>query len=144
MLSLPLAKQLKQAGLSWSPSKNDFFVVPDRGLDDIVFVISDMTVMLEMISGQLAMTFHGAVEWALDYVMVTELVWLPTERQLRQALEQRLLGQSQPTVVLLSTADGYCCEIQFEDKTLSFEAFGAGDAYGLALLHVLEHQQATA
>ncbi len=139
MISLSLAQQLKAAGLVWTPAKNDFFAAPDRGLDEHTFVLSDMTVMLAMLHGQLAITFHGAVEWALDHVLVAELVWLPTEAQLREQLEQRLAGESQPAIVFYSTTDGYRCEIQFGGSSRSFEAFGASDTYGLALLHVLQH-----
>jgi hypothetical protein len=142
MLSLTLAQELKAAGLSWTPAKNDFFGIPDRGLDDMVFVISDMTVYVQKLRGQLAITFHGAVEWALDHIMVAEVVWLPTETQLRELLEQHLLSEPEPNLILTSTSDGYCCEIQFREETLTFEAFGASEAYGLALLHVLENEHA--
>jgi hypothetical protein len=140
MLSLALAQKLKVSGLSWQVTKNDFFAAPDRGLDDKVFVISDMTVMVETLSGQLAVTFHGAVEWALDHVEVAELVWLPREEQLREQLEQHLIGEPEPTLVLVSTADGYRCEIRYQGDFLAFDAFGAGEAYGLALLHLLQGQ----
>lgn len=139
MISLTLARQLRAAGLAWKPSKNDFFAIPDREMDDMRFVLTDMTVMLELIRGELAVTFHGAIEWALDHVMVAELVWIPTEAQLREMLEQRLVGEPQPAVTFYSTADGYRCDIKFGGQEHSFEAFGAGDAYGLALLHVLEN-----
>lgn len=140
MLSLSLAKKLKAAGLQWDPAKNDFFAIPDRGFDDKAFVISDMTVLVEKLWGQLSVHFHGATEWALDHVMVTELVWLPSESQLRNLLEQHLLGEPEPPVILTSTADGYRCEIQFRGGALTFEAFGASETYGLALLHVLENE----
>ncbi|MBN1991571.1 MAG: pilus assembly protein CpaE [Anaerolineae bacterium] len=139
MLSITLAQKLKAAGLAWTPAKKDFFAIPDRGLDEMIFVISDMTVFVETLKGQLAVTFHGAVEWALDYIMVGELVWLPTEAQLRELLEQRLIGEPEPRLTLNSTADGYCCTIQFHGDRPAFEAFGASEAYGLALLHVLEN-----
>jgi hypothetical protein len=139
VLSLTLAQKLKTAGLPWMPAKNDFFAIPDRDLDDVVFVISDMTVSVRKVKGQLAVHFHGAVEWALDYILVAELVWLPTEGQLRELLEQHLLGEPEPALKLVSTADGYCCEIQFRGQGLTFEAFGASEAYGLALLRVLEN-----
>lgn len=139
MLSLTLAQELKAAGLNWTPAKNDFFAIPDRELDEGVYVISDMTVLVEPVNGQLAVTFHGAVEWALDHVFVTDLIWLPTETQLRELLEQRLLGEIEPALQLTSTADGYWCEIRFQGERLLFEAFGASEAYGAALLHVLKH-----
>jgi hypothetical protein len=138
VLSLTLAQQLKAAGLTWTPAKNDFFAVPDRQLDDVIFVISDMTVMVEKLGGQLAVTFHGAVEWALDHIMVAELVWLPTETQLRELLEQHLVGEPQPALTLVSTPHGYRCEIQFGGQVFAFEAFGVSEAYGAALLHILQ------
>lgn len=140
MLSLTLAKELKAAGLVWTPAQNDFFAVPDRGLDENVFVISDMTVLVELVKGQLAVTFHGTAEWALDHVLIADLVWLPTETQLRELLEQRLLGESEPVLQLTSTEDGYGCEINWRGERLLFEAFGAAEAYAKALLHIL-HQK---
>ncbi len=140
MLSLTLAQRLKAAGLDWTPTKNDFFAIPDRGLDDKVFVINDMTVLLATIGGRLSVTFHGTVEWALDHVIVAELVWLPTETQLRSRLEQHLLGEPEPLLVLMSTPDGYRCQVHFQGRELVFEAFGVCEVYGLALLYVLENQ----
>ena len=139
MISQNLAQRLKEGGLSWTPAKNDFFVVPDRGLDDMIFVINDMAILVEKLWGHLSVTFHGTPEWALDHVMVTELVWLPTETQLRDRLEERLVGEPQPNLTLVSASDGYICEIKFAGQQLTFEAFGANDAYGQALLHILEH-----
>ncbi len=139
MISLSVAQQLKEAGLEWTPAKNDFFAIPDRGFDDTIFVISDMTVYVAKIGGQLAVHFHGALEWALDHIMVAELVWLPTETQLRELLEQRLVGQPEPALMLVSTADGYRCEIKFQGEMLDFEAFGVSETYGMALLHVLKN-----
>jgi hypothetical protein len=138
MLSLTTAQRLKAAGLTWTPAKNDFFMVPDRGFDEVVFVISDMTVLIELLKGQLAVTFHGTVEWALDHMLIAELVWLPTEAQLRELLEQRLLGEPAPALRLTSTPDGYWCEIRFREQVLLFEAFGASEAYATALLYILE------
>jgi hypothetical protein len=140
MLSLTLAQELKAAGLAWTPTKNDFFAIPERGLDEGVYVISDMTVLVERVNGHLAVTFHGTVEWALDHVFVADLVWLPSERQLRELLEQRLVGEVEPVFQLTSTADGYWCEIHFQGERVLFEAFGATEAYGTALLYVLRQQ----
>ena len=138
MISLSLAYQLKTAGLTWTPAHNDFFQVPGRGLDDTRFVISDMAILVEKLHGQLAVTFHGTPEWALDHIVVSELVWCPTETQVRQILERHLISETQPALQLLSQTDGYQCRIKFNDTPLSFDAFGASDAYGLALLHILQ------
>ncbi|MCB0169916.1 MAG: pilus assembly protein CpaE [Anaerolineae bacterium] len=140
MLSINLAQQLKVSGLEWQLQKNDFFHIPDRGFDDTVFVVTDMTVLVEKLHGNLAITFHGTVEWALDHVLVTELVWLPSESQLREELEKHLIGETEPSLVLISTADGYRCEIRFKGEFLAFEAFGVSDVYATALLYVLQNK----
>jgi hypothetical protein len=137
MLSLSIARQLKEAGLRWTPALHDFFAIPDRGFDDEVFVISNMFANVEWLRGHLAVTFQGSAEWALDHIMVAELVWLPTEAQLREELEKRLVAERHPGLKLTSTPGGYTCEIQFRNQGLRFEASGAGEAYAAALLHVL-------
>jgi hypothetical protein len=137
MLSLSTARQLKEAGLPWTPTLHDFFAIPDRGFDDEVFVISNMFANVEWLRGHLAVTFLGSAEWALNHIMVTELVWLPTEAQLREELEKRIVVERHPGLKLISTPDGYACEIQFQNQWLRFEAFGAGEAYAAALLYVL-------
>ena len=137
MLSLSTARKLKEAGLSWEPALHDFFAVPDRGFDETVFVISDVFANVEWLRGYLSVTFQGGVEWALDYVMVADLVWIPTETQLRQELHQR-----QPALQLTSTPDGCACEIQIKDRRLRFEAADGSEAYAAALLHMLARENA--
>lgn len=137
MLSVSVAQELQQAGLTWTPSVLDCFAIPMPGFEDQVFVINNMTIMAETIRGRLAITFHGTVEWALDHVWVGEAVWLPREDQLRELLEERLLGEGQPVLTFRTTQFGYRCEIRFQGHTLHFEAFGASETYAAALLHVL-------
>jgi len=137
MLSLSLARQLKEAGLAWIPAEHDFFAIPDRGLEEKVFVISDMTVYLELLQGRRVATFHGTPEWALDYMLTGDLVWLPTEGQLREELMRRLPAEGGPILKLVGALGGYRCEVSFRDQSLSFEANGANEAYAAGLLHVL-------
>ena len=86
MLSVDLAKRLRDAGLAWKPSPGDRFVLPDREMDDDVFVLSDMTIELhDMPNGQV-IGFNGTTEWALDGVQKDEALWLPREDQLRALL----------------------------------------------------------
>src|SRR5512146_2882759 len=92
MISLALAQDLKEAGLSWEPAMHDFFAIPERGMDNRVFVISDIQSTVENLLGSPVVAFQGASEWALDYLVTSEAVWLPTESQLRQALEEILLS----------------------------------------------------
>ncbi|MCL4265617.1 MAG: pilus assembly protein CpaE [Anaerolineae bacterium] len=136
MISVALAKQLKEAGLVWQTAVNDFFAIPDRGLDDKVFVISDMMVTMELVQGWPALTFHGTAEWAADHLLTHEAIWLPTEGQLREALE-KLLPENEPDFSLTRRVDGYDCEIGQGERPLIFSADTAVDAYALTLLHLL-------
>jgi hypothetical protein len=138
MLSLDFARRLKAAGLAWTPTLHDFFTIPDRGMDDRVFVISDVSVDVELLKGQSIVTFNGTSEWAMDYEMMSEVVWMPTEEQLRAALEQRLAPGSRPTLKLIHATESYWCEIEFRDQSLAFRGTGASEAYAEALLHILE------
>jgi hypothetical protein len=138
MLSLSTAKQLKETGLIWTPALHDFFAIPERGFDDKVFVISDVFVNVEPLRGHLSATFQGSVEWALDHVVVEELVWLPTEEQLRDELEGRLTPEPRPEFRMISSPDGYVCEFCVRDQHMRFEATSASEAYAAALLYMLE------
>lgn len=139
MITLETARTLKKAGLRWMPKQGDRFAIPDRGLNDHVFVVSRMNATVQLLQGHPAITFQGAYEWALDYIWLNEVIWLPHEAQLRTALAARLVGGSdgQPTLRLTGTPGGYVCEILFRGTYLTFEAEEAGEAYAEALLHVM-------
>jgi hypothetical protein len=140
MLHLSMARRLKAAGLGWAPALHDFFGIPDRGLDDRVFVINDMSVDVELLKGRSIVAFNGTSEWSLDYEMTTELVWLPTEAQLRETLEHRLRAELQPALSLVSALDTHQCMIRFQGQSLTFDATDASEAYAAALLHILEQE----
>lgn len=137
MLALSLAKQLKDAGLQWQPQLHDAFVIPDRGLDERPFVITEVMAYIEQLWGSPMVTFHGTAEWALDYVLQTEAVWIPSESQLRELIVQRVDNLS-----LVCTPDGYECRFKLEGQPYSYAASDACDAYGSALLQVLWQQAA--
>lgn len=132
MLSLALAKQLKKAGLDWAPQLLDVFVVPDRGLDDTPFVLTDVMAYVELFRGSPMVTFHGTAEWALDFVLQSEALWLPSEAQLHQ-----LLRGHGASFTLSTVPAGYRCEIARGGEKIAFDAADAADAYGAALLHLL-------
>ncbi len=72
--------------MPWTPRAGDRFVVPDREMDDQVFVVSDMVVEVhELPSGPL-LRFNGTTEWALDSIGQHEVLWLPREGQLRELI----------------------------------------------------------
>ena len=138
MISLSTALRLKAAGLTWVPGLLDFFAIPDRQMDDRVFVISDMLVTIDLMQGMQVVSFQGASEWALDSLVTTDAVWMPSESQIRQALEAALLTTGFPTLRLISAVNGYRCELTLEKQALVFEAKDASEAYAAALLFLLE------
>ena len=103
MISVDLAVRLKAAGLAWSPRSGDRFHLPDRDLDDTVFVLSEMTIETADLPTGRVVKFNGTTEWALDSIEETEVVWLPHEGQLRE-----LLGEA--FVRLEPVGDGFAVE----------------------------------
>lgn len=132
MLSTQIAKDLRASGLMWKPKLFDFFHIPDRDLDDQQFVIADLSVDIQRLAdGMAAITFNGAVEWSLDYILTHDVVWVPTEAQLRDLLGKRLVS--------LENADGgYRVTITTTGGPRSFTATTAEDAYGSAILWRLQ------
>lgn len=131
MISVGLATRLRSAGLSWKPDCGDRFHIPDRSLDDETFLISDLSVYVTTLADGIgAINFNGTSEWAMDYILTQDVVWLPTEAQLRERLGSRFRG-------LYPEDGGFRCVI---DDGRPFDAASASDAYGLALLAVLEER----
>lgn len=141
MISLALARKLKEAGLVWHTSVHDFFAIPDRDMDNRVFVLSDMMVTMELLRGWPAVVFHGTAEWASDYLLTHEAIWLPTESQLREQLEEELAERNGRFHQLVRTEDSYSCELVLANTPLHFTAESAGEAYGQALLHLLQNHE---
>lgn len=145
MIELALAIELKQAGLLWQTKTHDFFAIPDHDMDERVFVLADMVAFTELVQGWPAVAFHGAAEWALDYVFSNEIVWLPTEEQLREALMDTIIKASkvmppEGSLGLTSTPGGYQCAIAIDSQHLLFKGPTAPEAYAAALLYVLRQR----
>lgn len=130
MISLKLARRLRDAGLEWDPANGDRFVVPDRDLDEHVFAVSDMTVDVHRVPGGQVLAFNGTVEWALDAIQQQEVVWLPSEAQLRERLGEHFR-------CLARAGERFRCELDVGGQTVAFEHADAVEVYGLALLHRL-------
>ena len=122
---------MRDTGLEWRPARYDVFFIPDRGLDDRVFVLSDMTIDIQPLAGGAAITFNGAVEWSLDSILHGEVVWLPTEAQLRSLVGDRL-------VALTRDGGEYVCAVDLGDAIVEYRDAGASNAYGQAVLALLE------
>jgi hypothetical protein len=86
VISLELATALRDAGLRWEPTVGDRFTIPDRGLDDETFVLSNMTIQVYELPQGAVIGFNGTTEWALDDIERDEAIWLPREDQLRGLL----------------------------------------------------------
>ena len=135
MISLELAQRLRQAGLVWRPAEGDTFALPDRQMDSQVFVISAQPALLQLYNGSPVVTFHGSSEWALDYVFLSEVVWMPSETQLREALAAALGPQA--SLGLERAPQGYRCAFGPAGQRRETFASDAETAYALALLDCL-------
>jgi len=130
MISRDLARKLAPH-LTWSPENGDQFFIPRPEIADSVFTVSDMVVELVIRKGEARFHFNGTVEWALDSVASSEVVWLPREDQLRELLGRHFLS-------LDAEAGGYVVSVSGPGH-----AYHTGpqdqpsDAYACALLYVL-------
>jgi hypothetical protein len=130
VLSVAIARRLREAGLSWTPARGDRFVVADRDMDDEVFVLSDMTIEVHHYPGGPVIGFNGTTEWALDSVDQQDALWVPSEQQLRELLDAAF--------VRLEKFDGHHrVVVSRAGVEASVIADTAADAYGLALLELI-------
>jgi len=127
------AVELAESGLRWRPASGDRFFVPDRDLDDELFVVSGMSVEVSDLPSGAEMRFNGTVEWALDSIAQSEVIWLPREEQMRDALGERFLR-------LESVTGGYAVVLvdgMAPDAEVRHVDIDAERAYARALLSVL-------
>jgi hypothetical protein len=130
VIGLQLARQLKEAGLEWKPGPGDRFAIPDRDLDEEVFVLSNMTIEVHTMPEGRVIGFNGTTEWALDDVEIDEALWLPREDQMRE-----LLGGT--FQALRRDGSAYAVTVELLGETRTFDGVTADDAYAGALLHLL-------
>lgn len=131
VLSVDLARRLRDAGLEWEAAPGDRFAIPDRGLDDRTFIVSEMVVEVRDVVGRRELAFNGTVEWALDAILKAEVIWVPSESQLRQRLGDRFVA------CYRDDDDGFAVVARVDEIPRTFTATTAADAYGQALLAVL-------
>jgi len=137
MISVELARRLRDGGLKWEPASGDRFVVADREMDDEVFTLSDMTVELHQFPHGQVIGFNGTTEWALDEVEQQQSVWLPSESQLRE----RLAGTFRR---LERDGDDWRVVVEVAGRTVTVGHADAAEAYGLALLHLVTGEDVAA
>ena len=134
-MNIPEARQLRAAmdaaGRAWQPRSGDRFVIPDRDLDDQVFVVSEMTIDVQQAIGGAIMKFNGTTEWALDSIAASEVLWLPREEQLRELLGARFARLE----ALPGPAGGYAVVLADGGRHVHVDA---ERAYLLAVLAALD------
>jgi hypothetical protein len=130
VISLAFARRLTAAGLRWDPAPGDRFGIPDRGMDEEVFVLSAMTIEVHDLPGRTVIGFNGTTEWALDDVDKDATIWLPREDQLRE-----LLGDAFRR--LERAGDRYRVVATLWNEEVEFLGDDPEAAYGSALLHLL-------
>jgi hypothetical protein len=130
VIPVALASRLREAGLRWAPASGDRFVLADRGMDDDVFVLSDMTVQVHEFPQGRVIGFNGVTEWALDSIEQDQALWMPSEGQLRDLLGGLFhrLTRDEDTWTVVFALSG---------SELAMSADNPEEAYGLALLEVL-------
>ena len=134
MISRQLARDLRDAGLPWSPTKGDWFVIPDRGLDQLEFVVSDMVIETRrMAMGRQMLAFNGTTEWAMDTLAASEALWLPREDQLRQVLGEAFIGLE----YIPGETPGYAVSMLVGDSEERFVDIDVEQAYARAALALL-------
>jgi hypothetical protein len=130
VISVALALALHDAGLQWTPTRGDSFVMPGVEMDDVVFVLSDMTIEVNHFGPRTVIGFNGTTEWALDSVDQDDALWLPAEHQLRD-----LLGDA--FTELARTPTGYRVTLTKGEDISTYDGADPTEAYALALLELL-------
>jgi hypothetical protein len=158
MIATELARALRDSGLVWRPGSGDMFRIDGPEVDGDVFTISELTVEPQHFPTGTVLGFNGTTEWALDSVGIEDALWLPREDQLRTLLQSafrslhRLADAPAPATPSAATpaspdasatADdaatiAYRVDIAVEGGIRSFTGEDAADAYGRALLFLLD------
>jgi hypothetical protein len=134
VISRQLAAALRDAGLAWTPTKGDWFVIPDRGLDELEFVVSDMVVETrQMAFDRQLLAFNGTTEWAMDMLAASEALWLPREDQLREVLGEAFMGLE----YIAGETPGYAVSMLLGDTEQRFVDVDVESAYARAALALL-------
>ena len=131
MITIDLARELRDAGLVWQPADGDRFFLPDREMDDSVFTISEMVVEVKTAPVGSIIAFNGTTEWALDAIEQAEAIWIPREHQLREALGEAMLS-------LVRLDDGWRCTTRSGGQLVETTEASAELASATALLRLLD------
>ena len=105
-------------------------------MDDDVFVVSDMVVDVHDLPGGRVIGFNGTVEWALDSIAATDVVWMPREDQLRDRLGDAFVRLE---AVPSPGPPSWLVVVRRGSDELRHVDVEAERAYGRALLALLDH-----
>ena len=131
MISIALARALRDSGLAWHPTVGDAFCIDRIEADADVFYLSDLTVEAHEFSTGTVLGFNGTTEWALDSVAIEDTLWLPSETQLRE-----LLGAGFVRLDVLG--EEFRVAAVIDGATREFLDPNASDAYARALIDLLD------
>lgn len=142
MISTELARALRDSGLVWKPSSGDSFRIDRPEVDSDVFTVSEMTIEAYEYPTGAILGFNGTTEWALDSVALGDALWLPREDQLRELL--RGTFRSLTREVGRDGSVTHLVEAVIEGTPVMFAGVEAADAYGRALLSLIDLSTASA
>ncbi len=142
MISTELARALHDSGLAWHPASGDAFRIDRPEVDADVFTVSEMTVEAYEHPTGTILGFNGTTEWALDSVDLEDALWLPREDQLRELLRATFRSLQRSTD-RENDDPVYRVEAVIAGKTVSFTGSDAADAYGRALLALIDLSSAS-
>jgi hypothetical protein len=139
VISTALARELRDAGLVWTPASGDSFQIALADFEGDVFTVSDMTIEAHRYPSGTVLGFNGTTEWALDSVALDDALWLPREDQLRELLRGtfRMLDRS-----VENTRVVYTVRVTIDETDAAFSSDDASEAYGLALLALIRSVRA--
>ncbi len=132
MISVDLARALRDAGLVWHPRSGDRFVLTRGTFDGEVFTLSDMVVEAHEAASGSVLAFNGTTEWALDSTSADDALWLPREDQLRE-----LLGSSFRALTWDDGVHRVSVVLPGAAGPTRYPAAAAADAYAAALLDLV-------
>ncbi|MEO6114810.1 MAG: pilus assembly protein CpaE [Pseudolysinimonas sp.] len=135
MISTALARELRAAGLVWTPASGDSFQIGLADFEGDVFTVSDMTIEAHQYSTGTVLGFNGTTEWALDSVALDDALWLPREDQLREFL--RGTFRSLERSVDARGRSAYTVTIELAGVDHATTDDDAAEAYGRALLALM-------
>jgi hypothetical protein len=150
VISTALARDLRAAGLVWTPASGDSFqITPSHGaaadFEGDVFTVSDMTIEAHRYPTGTVLGFNGTTEWALDSVALDDALWLPREDQLRELLRGTFRSLDRATVQNDAAENGrvvYTVRARIDEADAAFSSDDASEAYGLAVLALIRSVRA--